>query len=139
MGHFYGTLEGNRGQASRLGTANSGLRTEAAGWKGCIHVQIEHDEKTGKDHYMVVLKPWRRTSHDARARVLAEGILDPAEPQRTPLDAESFIIWSGDDRAEIERTGVNWQHAIRVIVTALWAGNWAAAKEELTELARLLP
>lgn len=32
MAHFIGYLKGNRGEASRLGTGNSGIRAQAQGW-----------------------------------------------------------------------------------------------------------
>ena len=32
MAHFYGDIQGNRGQATRMGTPNSGLRGHLRGW-----------------------------------------------------------------------------------------------------------
>lgn len=40
MAHFYGTLQGNRGEASRLGTKDSGITTYAASWEGAVRVHI---------------------------------------------------------------------------------------------------
>lgn len=34
MSRFYGTLDGSRGQATRCGTASSGMRSIAASWSG---------------------------------------------------------------------------------------------------------
>jgi len=39
MAHFRGTLQGNRGLASRLGTKTSGLTATVRGWE--IGVQLE--------------------------------------------------------------------------------------------------
>ena len=58
MAHFYGTLQGNRGQASRLGTKNSGLSTVAASYQGSVYVDIVHDKKTGEDIVTVALHTW---------------------------------------------------------------------------------
>ena len=58
MAHFYGTLDGNRGTASRLGTRGSGLRTTAASWEGSVRVCLHHDEETDTDFAHVTLEPW---------------------------------------------------------------------------------
>ena len=72
MSHFYGTLQGSRGEATRCGTKNSGLTTCAAGWSGAISVYIS--EVNGVDHYTVDLIPWQNSG--GRSTRLAEGILD---------------------------------------------------------------
>lgn len=36
MAHFYGTVQGNRGEASRTGSKNSGMGTYCASWNGAI-------------------------------------------------------------------------------------------------------
>lgn len=58
MAHFFGSLKGNRGEATRLGTANSGLHTVSASWQGAVEVYISHDSVTGKDIASVFLIPW---------------------------------------------------------------------------------
>ena len=40
MAHFLGTLQGARGEASRLGGKESGLRTVAASWQGSVRVYL---------------------------------------------------------------------------------------------------
>jgi hypothetical protein len=57
MAHYYGTLQGHRGEASRLGTKNAGLRTYAASWQGAVEVQLYH--RDGKDYACVQLVPHR--------------------------------------------------------------------------------
>lgn len=58
MGHFMGTVKGSRGEASRLGTAKSGLTTTCNGWglgatvrmwqqNGEDVVSVEIDEGSG--------------------------------------------------------------------------------------------
>lgn len=49
MGHFYGSVEGNRGGVHRLGSKLSGLRTKANGWSFGVDVYLYHDEDTGRD------------------------------------------------------------------------------------------
>ena len=40
MAQYYGRVEGNRGEATRLGTKDSGIGTVAASWDGCILTNI---------------------------------------------------------------------------------------------------
>jgi hypothetical protein len=54
MAHFYGTLQGARGQASRLGTRNSGLRVEACSWQGKVVVTMR--SRDGVDYAEVSLQ-----------------------------------------------------------------------------------
>lgn len=55
MARFRGTIQGHRGEASRLGTASSGLRTDAAGWQGAVTVWLY--DKDGIDMARVELTP----------------------------------------------------------------------------------
>jgi len=70
MAHFYGTLQGQRGQASRLGGKGSGLQTYAASWQGAVSVRLYYDEETGADMALVTL-----TRHHGKGseRVIYDG------------------------------------------------------------------
>lgn len=57
MAHFYGVLQGARGEASRLGHKSSGLRATAASWQGAVRTELY--EKDGEDYALVQLLPWR--------------------------------------------------------------------------------
>jgi hypothetical protein len=57
MAQFFGTLQGQRGEASRLGTKSSGLQTEACSWQGKVVVRMWHDPTDGHDKYDVYLRP----------------------------------------------------------------------------------
>ena len=59
MSHFYGTLNGQAGPATRRGSKNSGLIVKAASWAGSVQVRLWHDEKTGLDMFSVDQKPWQ--------------------------------------------------------------------------------
>ena len=59
MSHFYGTLQGARGRATRCGTKNSGMTTETASWEGAVRVEVYHDELSDSDRARVSLIPWR--------------------------------------------------------------------------------
>ena len=51
MAQFRGTIQGNRGEASRLGTKSSGMYAEINGWNKGIRVTASH--KDGKDYFWV--------------------------------------------------------------------------------------
>lgn len=72
MSHFYGTVEGNRGAATRGGTKGSGLITTAAGWGGAIMVRVYHD-KEGVDRYVITLGPWKGS--EGAYKTIASGVL----------------------------------------------------------------
>lgn len=52
MARFRGTIQGSRGQASRLGTTNGGIVTNTNGWQTGIKV-IGSVDKNGKDVFSV--------------------------------------------------------------------------------------
>jgi len=49
MAHFYASIQGNRGEATRMGTKNSGIKGHIRGWCVGARVICSHDKKTGKD------------------------------------------------------------------------------------------
>ena len=53
MAQFRGTIQGTRGEASRLGTKSSGLTVTANGWDTGVRVELDHE--TGQDRVTV----WR--------------------------------------------------------------------------------
>lgn len=71
MSHFYGTLQGTRGEATRCGTKNSGIRTIAASWKGAIAVYVYQDEQ-GRDCFKVEQRPWHGSGV---SREIANGVI----------------------------------------------------------------
>ena len=73
MSHFYGTLKGSRGEATRGGTKSSGMTTYTAGWRGAVHVEV-YTQADGRDAFMVSLVPWQGSGGESV--VLARGLLD---------------------------------------------------------------
>jgi len=59
MSHFYGTLKGTRGEATRCGTKNAGMETYCASWEGAIRCYAWHDKETGKDMVRVEKTTWQ--------------------------------------------------------------------------------
>ena len=72
MSHFYGTIQGQAGEASRRGNENSGLATIAASWKGAVRVSLWVDPDTGLDMYSVNLIPWRNVGV---SKCIARGVV----------------------------------------------------------------
>ena len=72
MSHFYGSLKGARGEATRCGTKNSGMQTITAGWQGAIQVNVEVNQD-GDDYYTVWLRP--AFGCGGEMQLLAEGKL----------------------------------------------------------------
>jgi len=70
MAHFFGHIQGQRGEASRLGAKSSGLSVTAASWQGAVQVRLRHDAATGKDWAHVALASWRG---QGRSLVLFDG------------------------------------------------------------------
>lgn len=71
MSHFYGVLQGSRGQATRCATKKSGLTAIAASWDGAVETTLF--EREGKNYYRVERIPW----HGNGERVLlAEGAFE---------------------------------------------------------------
>lgn len=74
MAHFYGTLKGSRGEATRTGTKQSGIATYAAGWGGAIRTVLYHVD--GKDMFRVEMVEWKGAG---KYRVLAVGEVGNAD------------------------------------------------------------
>ena len=73
MAHFYGIIQGKGpNTVTRTGTPNSGLITEAMGYKGRIEVHIYNSG--GEDHFVVHLL--NHPDQPAFVKVLARGVLD---------------------------------------------------------------
>lgn len=68
MAHFYGTLKGSRGEATRCGTKASGLVTYAASWMGAVRSEVF--VRDSEDWARVELVPWHG---NGTSRFLYEG------------------------------------------------------------------
>ena len=49
MSHFYATIQGAKGEASRTGSKQSGIYAHARGWDIGGSVEVSHDEESGTD------------------------------------------------------------------------------------------
>src|SRR5271157_5591727 len=55
MAHFYGDLQGSRGQATRVGTKKSGIEGHIRGWQVGARVRVSFNESTSEDEVEVQL------------------------------------------------------------------------------------
>ena len=75
MSHFYCVVHSDRKRpVTACSRKTTGTQTVAAGWRGAVETTLAHDEKTGRDTYVVRLIPWQTS--EGRAITLASGILD---------------------------------------------------------------
>lgn len=51
MSQFYASIQGNRGEATRMGTKNSGIYGHIRGWNIGVIINIDHVD--GKDNVRV--------------------------------------------------------------------------------------
>ena len=74
MAQFRGTIQGNRGEASRLGTKSSGLVMTTNGWESGIKVRAYYDAESNKDWFVL----WSTGGSNARTsnRLLGVFTLD---------------------------------------------------------------
>lgn len=58
MSHFYGTIQSQRGEATRCGSKNSGLTAVAASWEGAVSSYVWFNEELQEDWVTVELRTW---------------------------------------------------------------------------------
>jgi len=63
MAHFYGTVQGCRGEGTRIGTEKSGMVTYCASWDGAIRCSAYVNSK-GIDCVTVEKKHWQGEGED---------------------------------------------------------------------------
>lgn len=73
MSHFYGTLQGNRGEATRCGSKASGIVAHAASWQGAVRAYVYYNKEYDQDWAKVSLVPW---SYAGVNRLLYHGPVD---------------------------------------------------------------
>jgi hypothetical protein len=81
MAHFYGSAQGHRGQASRLGSKASGLDVVAASWQGAVTTRLY--ERDGVDMALVSLSRWHSQGTE---RILYHGPVAGLSVRRAEAD-----------------------------------------------------
>ena len=81
MSHFYADIQGNKGQASRCGTKESGISGHIRGWNIGVVVSIEYDMKNDRD--IVRVYKTGGSNHYGESILIAE--LTDSKPSDTLL------------------------------------------------------
>jgi len=55
MAHFRATVQGNRGEASRLGTKGSGMDADINGWDSGVSVRASYNRENSRDEFSIYL------------------------------------------------------------------------------------
>lgn len=58
MSHFYGTVQGNRREATRCGSVASGMETHCASWRGAVRCYAYCND-AGQDRVRVEKVNWK--------------------------------------------------------------------------------
>ena len=91
MAHFYGQLQGSRGEVTRLGSKNSGIETTVASWEGALRVELWHDPEEGTDLFLVRQIQWQNGA--GVTETVAKGIVGTptkGNPEDTKLLQEAL-------------------------------------------------
>ena len=83
MSHFYSVIQGNRGQATRCGTKDSGVTATAASWTGAIRTDLWYSPEDDVNRYTVVMIPWHGVGC---TRVMATGTVGELKWMETGHD-----------------------------------------------------
>ena len=89
MSHFYGWVQGNRGEASRGGSKNSGYIAVAASWDGAVRVRLIYDPITSSNHYEVYQSRWHGKGIESE---IARGIIGE-EDFSNPTHKSEFVAY----------------------------------------------
>jgi hypothetical protein len=106
MAHFYGSVRGQRGEVSRLGGPNTGLKTVAKGWDFGVEVQLVYDEKSKTDYAKVYQTKGSNDPHavvqEFELRPERDGILKPNVNQLLMFCHE--FLREFEDAADVNET-----------------------------------
>ena len=80
MAQFQGTVSGSRGEASRLGTKNSGIVTQAKGWNSGVKVYGYVED--GQDKFDIFVTTG--SSHKSGTDFIGSVVLVYGEPKFKP-------------------------------------------------------
>ena len=53
MSHFYASMQGNRGEATRCGSKQSGIDAHIRGWNSGVRVSCRYNKTTGRDECFI--------------------------------------------------------------------------------------
>lgn len=94
MAHFFGTVQGSRGEATRTGTKSTGMHVTACSWAGKVRVMLDYDAASGGDIAHITLD-----KHHGKGveRVLYSGPVGEFEPDPVRVAAQAMLDAFGSD------------------------------------------
>lgn len=102
MAHFYGTLNGQAGEATRCGSLRSGLKTVAAAWGGAVVVELSsrtRPDGSQYDHATVRFETWSGSQAASRCtNVLYSGPVNPNDAELLAAMGAPLVSALGVDR-----------------------------------------
>jgi len=64
MSHFYSSIQGSKGEATRCGTKNSGVRGVVKGWNEGVYVEAIHHDLTDEDIFEIWINGGSNHTHE---------------------------------------------------------------------------
>lgn len=101
MARFYATIQGNRGEASRMGTPNGGIGSHTRGWN--IGASVTMQARDSNDVCKVRLTNGSNDRGFAPP-VSIEAIREPERVQATVQIGDVTVTWNSEERGNAHRT-----------------------------------
>jgi hypothetical protein len=96
MARYFGTVQGGRGEASRLGHASSGIRAEVCSWSGKVHTSIQ---ASGDDDLVHIRADTHGSSRNPTGYIFTgtfEQLGELITWQRRADEIRAFLALAGD-------------------------------------------
>lgn len=103
MAQFYGSMKGNRGQTTRMGSKASGMTAHIRGWDIGVRVDLSH--RDGVDYVQVYRTSGsRRQTHDVLICEFSEATISnpPGSNSLSPAMCKTSPTTSCKDRSRCE-------------------------------------
>ena len=100
MAHFYGTIQGARGEASRLGHKSSGLTVKAASWQGAVLTVLSHVD--GRDWATVYLTRHRGAGIGID-RTLYDGPIDGRKVRKARAKTTAALVDAANEALKLQQ------------------------------------
>ncbi len=78
MSHFYGTLNGSRGEATRCGDKKTGLAAVAASYEGAVMAHVYHNAEAKADYVRIDFIKWHG---EGRSLTIYDGPVNPRDEE----------------------------------------------------------
>ena len=73
MSHFYGGVQGGRGEATRTGHKTTGIHAYIKTWDTSMWVRLHYDDEDGKNYYTVMGMTFPEEDYDTMCAIFQAG------------------------------------------------------------------